>query len=149
MHFPELKGRPDSFARLSDAVSKLSRVKSVEARPATGSLIVAHDSSTDDFVAVARGTGLFLVEEVAEAYAPSFEAAALKIRIDAFLKETLGKGFDVRSVAAFAFIAMALRQLAAGRIMPPAATALWYGLSLLLMTGIPPGAAPDGSDGGE
>jgi hypothetical protein len=52
-------------------------------------------------------------------------------------------------VAAFAFIAMALRQLAAGRIMPPAATALWYGLSLLLMTGIPPGAAPDGSDGGE
>jgi hypothetical protein len=137
------------FARLRDAVAKMSGVKSVEARPATGSLIVAHDSSTDDLIAVARDAGVFLVEEVAEAYAPSFEAAALKTRIDTFLKETLGKGFDVRSVAAFAFIAMALRQLAAGRIMPPAATALWYGLSLLLMTGVPPGAAPDGGDGGD
>ncbi len=130
-------------------MAKLSGVQQVEARPATGSLIVTHDGSSDDLIAAAKLAGLFLVEEIAESYAPGFEVLAWKERIDSFLKGTFGSGLDLRAVAAFAFIAMALRQLAAGNVMPPAATALWYGLSILLAGGAPPDAGAEGGDGGE
>lgn len=121
----------------------------VEARPATGSLIVTHEGTSDSLIAAAQVAGVFLVEDITETYAPSFEAAVWKERFDRFLKDTVGGGIDVPTVAAFVFIAMALRQIAAGRIMPPAATALWYGLSLLLTKGMPPPEGEFGSEGGE
>lgn len=149
LQFPGLKGRSEPFKSLCDAVAKLSDVRQVEARPATGSLIVSHDSSTEDLIAAVNLAGLFLVEETAETHAPGFEAQLWKKRIDAFLKDTFGSALDLRAVAAFAFIAMALRQLAAGNVMPPAATALWYGLTILLTGGMPPDAGAEGGDGGE
>jgi hypothetical protein len=130
-------------------VAKLAGVRQVEARPATGSLIVTHEGSGEDLIDAARLAGLFLVEELAESYAPSLEAVAWKERLDQFLKQTVGGGIDLPTIAAFAFFAMALRQTAVGRIMPPAATALWYGLSLLLMKGAAPGPEADAGDGAE
>jgi hypothetical protein len=134
---------------LADAVAKLSGVRQVEARPATGSLIVTHDGSAKDLIEAAKLAGLFLVEAFAETYVPDFEAAASIGRLDQFLKETIGGGIDLLTIAAFAFFAMALRQAAAGRIMPPAATAVWYGLSLLLMKGAARGAEANVGDGAE
>jgi hypothetical protein len=127
-------------------------VRELQGRPATGSLIVTHEGTTDDLIEAATTAGLFLVEEATEAHAPSFEAAAWKARADKFLKESFGSEIDLRTVTALAFFAMALRQLAAGSIMPPAATAFWYGFSILLGAGVAgasPDAEADGGDGGE
>ena len=63
------------------------------------------------------------------------------------MNETVGGGIDARALGALAFIAMALRQLAAGHIMPPAATALLYALNLLSPSGKADPGVPDG-DGG-
>jgi hypothetical protein len=151
LSFPDLKGKADPLKDLCDAAVKLAGVKQVEARPRTGSLIVTHDGSTEGLVASAELAGLFYLEEAAEEYAPSFEARAWKTSIDGFLEETFGKGIDLSAVAAFTFFAIALRQLAAGQVMPPAATAFWYGLSILFARGMgmPPAADPGDGDGGE
>jgi hypothetical protein len=75
---------------------------------------------------------------------PLAEVKAWKDWADLSLRDAIGPGVNLRTLAAFAFIAMAMRQLAAGSILPPAATALWYGLSLLLAVSPEPGLHTEG-----
>jgi hypothetical protein len=128
-------------------VRELPGVHGVEARPLTGSVIIAHDGSTEGLIHAAGDARVFEVREPPPQPGPVAEALAWKDWADRSLRDAVGPGVDLRTIAAFAFIAMALRQLAAGSIMPPAATALWYGLSLLL--GVNPEASAPVEDGGE
>ena len=147
LSFPDFKGQEDLLVGLCAALRQLPGIQSAEGRPLTGSVIIAHDGSTDDLVQAASEARLFEVGELPQHSGPLADAVALKDRADQILQDAIGPSVNLRTIAAFAFIAMALRQLAAGSIMPPAATALWYGLSLLLAVNPEAGSTPE--DAGE
>jgi hypothetical protein len=147
LSFPDLKGQDQLIEALCAGLRQLQGVHMVDGRPLTGSVIITHEGDADDFVHVARKARLFEIEEAPTAMQPPrplADALAWRDWADQSLRETMGPGVDLRALAAFAFIAVALRQLAVGRILPPAATALWYGLSLLLAANPEPGAHFDG-----
>jgi len=124
---------------------KLKGVRQVDGRPLTGSLIVIHDGSADDLAHAARKAGLFDVKPTAAVeHEVHHDAQAWKETVDRTLGGLVGHGIDARAIGAFAFIAIALRQLASGHIMPPAATALWYAVNLIAPSA-PPGGPPDGN----
>jgi hypothetical protein len=133
LSFPDLKGQYDSLEALCAAARRLDGVHSAEGRPLTGSVIIAHDGSPEDLVHAARKARVFDVQDVPEEQpGPVADAMAWKDWADRSLRDTIGPNVNLRTIAGVAFIAMAVRQLAAGSILPPAATALWYGMSLLL-----------------
>jgi hypothetical protein len=140
----ELKGQAAPLTSLCDALSELEGVERVEARPLTGSLIVTHGGDTRALLGSIAEAGLLEIREAPEPHDPGAEASAWQEWLDRRLEEVGGKNINLKGVAALAFFAMALRQIAAGRVMPPAATALWYGLSLLLLTRASPHGGPDG-----
>jgi hypothetical protein len=144
LSFPDLKGQDERLAALCAAVHVLEGVNDAEARTLTGSVIVTHDSSTEDLVRTARDARLFETGDAPRPPELLAEAMAWKAWADQGLSDTVGPGVNLRTVAGLAFIAIALRQLAAGTIMPPAATALWYGLSLLLAANPEPGLHAEG-----
>jgi len=133
LNLPELKGKEGPLTVLCDAVLGLEGVRQVEARLLTGSLIIHHDGAAGELVRRIEKAGLLRIRREAWEHAPAVEAQAWKEQIDGFLEASLGKGLDVKNVAAFSLFAMALRQIAAGHVFPPATTALWYGMNLLVM----------------
>lgn len=139
-----MKGRQAPLIALSEAISNLEGVQSVEVRPLTGSLIVNHDGAAADLMSAIADSQLLEICEISDEHEPSAEAKAWQEWLDRWMGDVGGKSLNLKSAAAFAFFAMALRQISAGRIMPPAATALWYGLSLLLLRETPPKAGPEG-----
>lgn len=139
LSFPNLKGRDGALGEICAALCSLPGVAGAEGRPLTGSVIVAHDGSAEHLLAAGTAAGLFDVRAPDPGPDPLAEAAAWKDWADSTLRETVGRGVDLRAIAAFAFIAIALRQLAAGSLLPPAATALWYGVSLMLAVNPEPG----------
>jgi len=147
LSFPDLKGKPAELTALCDGAMKLKGVRQVEARPLTGSLIVTHDGSLEDLVRLAKKAALFDVSVASEEHQVHADARAWQAWIDQTLNETVGGGFDARALGAMAFFAIALRQLAAGRVMPPAATALWYALNLIAPSGQSGPGGPDGNGG--
>jgi hypothetical protein len=148
LSFPDLKGKPAELTELCDKAMKLKGVRQVEGRPLTGSLILTHDGSPEDLVRSARRAAVFDVKDAApEEHQIHADARAWQSWIDRTLKEGVGGGFDARALGAAAFFAMALRQLAAGHVMPPAATALLYALNLLSPSNKADPGAPDGNGG--
>lgn len=144
LSFPDKKGDRKFFEALCDQVVQLPGVKEAEGRVLTGSLIVSHDDSSEALVNAARYAGIFDTHEEPPAPAPGGEFEAWKKWADEALKYLGGPGASVSSMASLAFFLMAVTQLARGQTMPPAATALWYAISLLLASrtgGIDSGAA--------
>ena len=145
LSIPDLKGRPLELTALCDKTMKLKGVRQVDGRPLTGSLVVSHDGPPEDVARAARKAGIFDVKDAAKAaneHEVHADARAWKETIDRTLKEAVGHGLDARALGALAFFTIALRQVAAGHVMPPAATALWYGLNLIAQstkTDVPPG----------
>lgn len=135
LSFPDLKGKTHELTALCDGTLKLEGVRQVEGRPLTGSLIVTHDGSMDDLAHAARKSGLFNVRTATEEHNLHDDAHHWKETIDRTLNDTVGHGLDARAMGGLAFLAVALGQFAAGRVMPPAATALWYALNLLAPLG--------------
>jgi hypothetical protein len=115
---------------------EMEGVRQVEARLLTGSLIIHHEGTTDELVRHIEKARLIRICTEAGEHGPATEAKAWQEQIDSFLESSLGKGLDVKGVAAFALFAMALRQIAAGNVLPPATTALWYGMNLLMISGV-------------
>jgi hypothetical protein len=128
---PDLKGRTPELTQLCESALQLAGVHQVEGRPLTGSLIVTHDGTADEFARAARKAGLLHVKGDGDRHELHADARALKDSIDRALQEAVGHGIDARALGGFAFLAIALRQLATGQVMPPAATALWYALNLI------------------
>ena len=135
LSFPYLRGKTQEFTALCDGALKLKGVRQVEGRPLTGSLIVTHDGSADDLAHAARKAGLFNVKAVAQEHKFHDDARQWKETVDRALNDAVGHGIDARAIGGLAFLAVALGQLATGRVMPPAATALWYALNLIAPSG--------------
>ncbi len=146
--FADHKGNRAFFTSLCDAALELPDVLQVEARPATGSLIVTHEGTADGLALAAAAIGLFEIIEAEVSADPSGQLAGWQTWADDFLKRETGHGLSVQTVAAMSFFAMALVQASRGRWMPPAATALWYAIDLLSKSAGPVDIVGD-TDGGE
>jgi hypothetical protein len=132
LNFAALKDKTAVLASLCDQVRQISAVVDAEIRSLTGSLIIAHWGTTDDLIEDAQRNGLFAVRPETEVQTVEAHALGLVEGLESLTKEVLGRELDIRSLAAFAFIAIAIRQIGVGAIAPPAATALWYAATLLL-----------------
>ena len=128
---PDLKGDKDRLSRLCDAVLDLGPVQRVEARVLTGSLVVHHEGDAEKLREDLERAHLLKVLREPEQFDPISEAQAWSRHVNSLLQEFGGRGVSVWNLAALALFAVALRQLAAGNVLPPAATALWYALTLL------------------
>lgn len=130
-----MKGQDQRLTELCDAVLGLGTVQRVEARVLTGSLIIHHDGSADELVENLESAQLLEVLREPEHFDPVTEAQAWSQRANGLLQDVVGKDVNLGGLASLALFAIAVRQLAAGNNLPPAATALWYGLNLLSRNG--------------
>lgn len=147
LRFPDRRGDVEFFETLCDRIMRLTGVRSVEGRTDTGSLIIEHDAPSEDVLQAAVTAGLFTIGEAAPIEPPDMNIGAWKKTLDQTVASTFGGGIDLKMLTALAFILMAVQQLARGNVAPPAATALWYGLTLLFLNR--PGGDPGPGNGGE
>ena len=149
LSFPDRKEQRPFFEGICDAVLRLPGVTKVEGRPATGSLIITHEGSHAQLVEAARESGVLSAQGV-EPSAPRKETSDWQSLVEPLLKDLSTPSGAGRAAAIVALLGMALLQASRGQIMPPATTALWYALSLLLGSGVPSGeGGEDGAGGGE
>lgn len=132
LNFPELRNQAIALEALREKVLQLSGVVDAEIRPVTGSLIMAHWGTAEDLVAEAQRVKLFSIVSKEGGESIERRASSLASQLDAYTNSVMGAGLDLRSMAALAFAVMAIRQLAKGVIAPPAATAIWSAVILLL-----------------
>ncbi len=145
--FAALKGKHAALDTLCGQVRQLNGVVDAEIRPLTGSLIIAHWGTTEGLIEDAKRGGLFLIEPEIKEERIESRASGLLRDIQSLIRDVLGQELDIRSIAAFAFLVIAIRQIAAGAISPPAATALWNAGMLLLagngLAGMTSNGSPD------
>lgn len=130
--FPALKGDAAALEAVRSEVARFFGVVDTQIRPVTGSLIVAHWGTAEDLIEEASSKGVFVVGRAPDAETVEARARQLMAGAEGAIGKVLGNGLDARSLAALAFAAMAIRQIAIGTISPPAATALWSSAILLL-----------------
>lgn len=149
LSFPDRKEQRPFFEGICDAALRLPGVTKVEGRPATASLIITHEGSHVQLVEAARESGVFSAQDV-EAAAPGNQTSDWQSLVEPLLKDLSTPSGAGRAAAIVALLGMALLQASRGQIMPPATTALWYALSLLLVSDAPSGeGGGDGAGGGE
>jgi hypothetical protein len=131
IEFAALKGCTETLETLRQGVLQISGVLDAQARPITGSLIVSHWGPSDYLLDEARRAGLFALAPDDGVEMPKIRASNLIRDLESRFAQGVGCGMSVRSIAALAFAAMGVMQIARGVIAPPAATALWSAAILL------------------
>jgi hypothetical protein len=147
LRFSAHKGEPAFFEQLCDATLALPGVTKVEARPATGSVIISHDGPLAPLAEAARTAGAFLVAGTDDGPAAESWSAEVQRLFSGLLPPMSDNTATARSGAAVVLLAMAAIQASRGHVMPPATTSLWYAISLLAGGG--PGADADSGGEGE
>jgi hypothetical protein len=147
LSFPDRREQRAFFEEICDASLRLPGVSKVEGRPGTGSVIITHDGTTEALLQAARSNRAFVVEEMGQQSAPAGDTLDWQALFTTATQDTSGPSGAVRSAAIAALLMMAILQITRGQIMPPATTALWYALSLLLGKDMASGET--GGDGGE
>jgi len=128
---PSLRREREALEKLANAMIDLPGVYSVEANPLTAGILIRYQG---DFGAVSKGAieaGL-LVLEVAEAGPDVMTGLRARMRdMEAMLRYNSAGSIDVNTLAFLFFSAVAIVQLARGRIAMPAFSAFWYALNSL------------------
>lgn len=118
LRIAERRGDRVFFASVATGLSSIPGVHKVEVRPLTGSVLIQHGPPLKHISAAAQEARLFVVEN-----GPSDPPPRMVMAIDP--KMVLGLGLG----------ALAVWQIAEGRILPPAITLAWYASSLTGLLG--------------
>ena len=123
----ERRGDAVFFAAMATGLSTIAGVHKVEVRPLTGSLVIQHGPPLEHIATAAQDARLFVLGK-ASAVPPPIATV----------------GIAPRGLVGLGLGALAVWQLAEGKILPPAITLAWYaaGLAGLLAGG-------DGAEGHE
>ena len=114
LRIAEKRGDAAFFTMLATKLAALPGIFNVDARPLTGSIVIAHGPAITQIGERAAQAGLFRLVE-----SPEEEPVAWpELPIDARLAATIALGL------------VALWQLSRGRLFPPALTAAWYAAHL-------------------
>ncbi len=134
----ERKGERAFFEQLCDAVLALEGITEVEGRTLTGSLIITHpDIEGVDVITAVEAAGLLEVLPETPPRDPADEFGAWKNWLEEIVGQGSGRALSLNTITAIGFLLIALIQIQRGQQMPPAATALWYAISLLRNDAVP------------
>jgi hypothetical protein len=132
---------------VAGALAQLPGVEAVDARPATGSLVIEHPEVAWDELAadIGRLGGVILAAPGEprirrDSLAPVRSGAA---QVDNLLGAVTAGGLDIRSLVFVVLVALALRQFWQGQVMVPGISLLWWAFDLVRDQGPPAG---DGAD---
>ena len=129
---PARRGDSEWFERIRQDLQACEGVVDVEARPLTGCLVVRHVGEFAGIADIAaRQAGL----RVEGPPAPAPLRPELELRLErarAAVSEIIGREFSWRQALLSTLVGLGLFQLFRGRVLAPAATLLWYALTLAL-----------------
>ena len=140
LKIPYKKGDFGYFERMAETFARCRNLTQLQLNPLAASILICHTPENDfkriaDF---AKSQGLFTLaseEDIAplQIFHPSLAAAtALRMsRANGKLRQVSQGRLDGRSLLFFSLVGLAAHQATQGRIMAPAASLLWYALSLL------------------
>lgn len=129
------------FRQLEHQLNQVPEVKSVEADPLTGSVLVHHEGSTFDLLLAAAQAG---VGELIDLGPPPAVAQQIRNELalfDQLVQRVTSGQMDLSTVAMFALFTLAGIQLVRGKQPVIAITLAWYASELLRRWEEPPGAA--------
>jgi hypothetical protein len=135
LHVPGLQGRPVEGHRLTEAVAGMAEISRIDARPATGSLVIFHHGAWDEIAeAVAAATGLSVApyEPAAVPQVNALDASAAFLdAVDLGARRAFGGRTDASELAFLGLVAAGAVQLARGQVFGPAATLFAQALTLM------------------
>ena len=120
LRFAEKRGDAAFFSTLATTLTAIPGVFSVDVRPLTGSIVIAHGPSIAQIGEKATQAGLFTLVQSPEEEPAPWPAPPV----------------DPRLAATIALGLIALWQLLQGRIFPPALTTAWYAAHLVGLSGV-------------
>lgn len=140
LKIPQKKGDHRYFDRIAEAFADCPGITQLQLNPPAASLLVCHGADTP-FLSIAefaQTNALFTVIEQAPEETFSIPNVPLTMLTSAGLKHMdnalvdFSRGrLDGRSLLFLALIGLAIHQMTRGRVMAPAASLLWYALSLV------------------
>lgn len=138
---------PDYFDSLADRLRRVPGVSNVETNATTGSVLVQHDGSLDDFAAAISDDSQLgkLVEFVLQSPPVSHRLSAEISVLDDAVQRFSGGELDLGTVASFGLLGLAGIQLFLGRQLASAVSLAWYAAELIRRSssGEPIGRPPD------
>jgi hypothetical protein len=108
------RGDAAFFTAIAAGLSAHPGVSAVEVSPMTGSVLIGHFVPFEEIVAASEKAGLFRVGEAEARAVPLSPPEWPKLSVEPKLAIAVGLG------------AIALWQLAQGKVLPPALTLVWY-----------------------
>ncbi len=122
------------FAGVTARLSSVRGIRTLEAKPATGSILLQHSLDDDTLLSLAKEQDLFEVADPAPVPEPPFAAISRRYdEIDRWVSNATGGQADLSTALFGALAASALVQLARGNVGVPATTLLWYAGSVVLL----------------
>jgi len=126
LSIPARRGDDAFFAGLAAQLSGQPNVVRVRPNGRAGSLLIEHTGDAEPILAWAAQEQLL---ELVHSGAPD-EAAGLLSDPGPAVRLVSGRNIDPMFMAGVAFLGMGLVQVVRGQVMVPAATALWYAISV-------------------
>lgn len=125
------RGDRDWFDAVALELALVETIRSVEASPLTGSLLIHHEGPLERLVDELAGRGLVRVETLEPREVPlPHRLAERAAAVDAGLRRATAGELDLRGAALLGLLALAIVQAARGQLAGPAVSLLWYASSL-------------------
>lgn len=125
------RGDRDWFDAVALELALVETIRSVEANPLTGSLLIHHEGPLERLVDELAGRGLVRVEPLEPREVPLPHRLAERAAVvDAGLRRATAGELDLRGAALLGLLALAIVQAARGQLAGPAVSLLWYASSL-------------------
>jgi hypothetical protein len=135
LRVPLMEGDPAEAHRLFEATTGLAGVSKVEARPATGSLVIFHTgpwAPLAEAFAAATGLALAAADEVEPLGANALDASADMLEaLDRAARRAFGGRTDLSELAFLGLVAAGAVQAARGQLVGPATTLFSQALNLM------------------
>jgi len=139
LRVPQKKGDYRYFDRVAESFAGCPGITQLQLNPQAASLLICHGTDIHflDIAEFAETNGLFtIIEQPEETFSiPHLPIAMLTStglnRVDESLLDFSQGRLDGRSLLFLALVGLAVHQITRGKIMAPAASLLWYALSLL------------------
>lgn len=127
---PSERGNSAFFAEVSRQLGECPGVTGVETNPVTASVLLRHTSPLAGILGFTKERGMFQVEEAKRV--PLQKLAATNLEgVSRNLQLIAGEEVDLNSAILVVLTGMAIHQAIKGNVLAPAATLIWYALSML------------------
>ena len=126
------------FQQIEDRLNQLPQVKSVEADPLTGSVLVHHSGNIVDLLVAAAASGLGELVDVGPPPAVAEQIRAEVATFDELVQRVTSGQLDLTTLAMFGLFTLAGVQLVTGNQPVIAITLAWYAAELLRRWEEPP-----------